>query len=250
MVKSGDARRIQTPSAQGVNSATATKKRFGSEASARKYSRALGGTATHRREERCIRKALAGLGAGARVLDLPSGTGRLLPLLREMGFQVTEADSSPHMIEQARLYAEDRGLSEGTEFLVEDALATRFADDAFDAVLCNRLFHHFREADVRQRCLRELSRICRGPLVVSFFCNLSFDAVSFHLRHWLAGRTAKDRIPIPRRAFVADAAAARLKVVRMMMARPGMSRQWYAVLERIKDGHDRDGASEGPRAVE
>jgi SAM-dependent methyltransferase len=238
VIQSGDVFPIRAGSPPGANSAIETKDRFGSEAAARKYAGALGGTATHRREERCIRKALAGLGAGARVLDIPCGTGRLLPLLREMGFQVVEADSSLHMIEQGRRYAEGQGLSDGTEFRVEDALATRFADDAFDAVLCNRLFHHFREAEVRRRCLRELSRICRGPLIVSFFCNLSLGAVSFHLRHWLGRQAATDRIPIPYRAFVADAAAARLNVVRLMMARPGISKQWYAVLERRADGRN------------
>lgn len=231
----GDASRIRTVSPPGANSAIETKDRFDSEAAAQKYAGALEGTATHRREERCIRKALAGLGAGARVLDIPCGTGRLLPLLKEMGLQVVEADSSPHMIEQGRQYAEGRGLSDGTEFRVEDALATHFADDAFDAVLCNRLFHHFREADVRRRCLCELSRICRGPLLVSFFCNLSLDAVSFHLRHWVRRQAATDRIPIPYRTFVADVAAARLQVVRRMMARPGISKQWYVVLERRED---------------
>ncbi|HNY80757.1 MAG TPA: class I SAM-dependent methyltransferase [Sedimentisphaerales bacterium] len=247
---SADALRIGIIPPQGMNSAIETRDRFGSEAAAQKYARALEGTATHRREERCIRTALAGLGAGSRVLDIPSGTSRLLPLLRGMGFQVVEADSSRHMIEQGRRYAEDRGLSEGTEFRVEDALATHFADDAFDAVLCNRLFHHFREPEVRRRCLRELSRICRGPLIVSFFCNLSVDAVSFHLRNWLRRKVVTDRIPIARSAFIADVVAARLRVVRMMMARPGISRQWYAVLERAEDCTDNGSSFERPRVAE
>lgn len=236
----------RTVSAQAVDSAAEAKARFGTKASAAKYAKALGGTATHRREERCIRRALTSLPTGARVLDMPSGTGRLLPLLKGMGFEVVEADSSPHMIEQARLYAENRGLSEGTEFRVEDALATSFPDDAFDAVLCNRLFHHFREAEIRQRCLKELRRICRGPLVVSFFCNLSLGSISFHLRNRVRGKVPKDRIPIPRGAFVADATAAGLKVVRMMMARPGIAKQWYAVLERAEDRRAANGTAMTP----
>ena len=250
VIESGGALRIRTESPWAVNSAIETEDRFDTEAAARKYARALEGTATHRREERCVRKALAGLRAGARLLDIPSGTSRLLPLLSEMGFQVVEADSSPHMIEQGRHYAQRRGLCDGTEFRVEDALATRFADDTFDAVLCNRLFHHFREAEVRRRCLRELSRVCRGPLIVSFFCNLSLDAVSFHLRNRLRRKAATDRIPIPLRMFVVDAAAARLKVARMMMVRPGISRHWYARLERTEDRQDDSSAFESPRAAE
>ncbi len=250
VIESGDALRIRTVSSGAVNSAVETKDRFASTVAAQKYVRALDGTAMHRREERCIRKALAGLGAGARVLDIPSGTSRLLPLLREMRFQVVEADSSPHMIEQGRHYAERRGLRNGTEFRVEDALATRFADDTFDALLCNRLFHHFREAEVRRRCLRELRRICRGPLIVSFFCSFSFDAVSFRLRHWLRRKVAMDRIPIPLRTFVADAAAARLRVTRIRMVCPGISRQWYARLERTEDGQDGSSVLESPRVAD
>lgn len=219
-------------SSQRFSSAQQTRDRFNSEVSARKYAGALGGTATHRREVRCVRAALAGLAAGARLLDLPSGTGRLLPLLIEMGFRVTEADSSCHMIEQARKYAEAQGIARDTEFRVEDALATRFEDNAFDAVLCNRLFHHFNESEIRQRCLRELSRICRGPIVVSFFCNSSLGAVAFHLRNWLRRKTPTDRIPIPRRRFIEDAQAVGLSVVRTMAARPWISKQWYAVLTR------------------
>jgi len=249
VIESGDALRIRTVSSGAVNSAIETKDRFAGKAAAQKYVRALDGTAMHRREERCIRTALAGVGAGARVLDIPSGTSRLLPLLRQMGFRVVEADSSPHMIEQGRQYAERRGIRDGTEFRVEDAFATRFADHSFDAVLCNRLFHHFREPEVRRRCLCELRRICRGPLIVSFFCSFSFDAVSFHLRHWLRRKAATDRIPIPLRTFVADAAAARLKVTRIRMVCPGISRQWYARLEPTEEGREGSSFFESPRAA-
>ncbi len=215
-----------------IDTAEQTRKRFSTEASAQKYARSLGGTATHRREVVCIRAALSGLAAGSRVLDLPSGTGRLLPLLVEMGFRVTEADSSRHMIEQARKSAEAHGIADGTEFRVEDAFETGFEDNAFEAVLCNRLFHHFREVKVRRRCLRELGRICRGPIVVSFFCESSLGAIVFRLRNWLRRRPPADRIPIPRRQFVADVEAAGLRVVRTMAARRWISKQWYAVLER------------------
>lgn len=167
---------------------------------------------------------------------MPSGTGRLLPLLVEMGFRVTEADASRHMIEQARKSAEARGIASGTEFRVEDAFMTGFEDNAFEAVLCNRLFHHLCEVKVRRRCLRELGRICRGPIVVSFFCDSSLGAILFHLRNWLRRRRPVDRIPIPRKQFVADVEAAGLRVVRTMAARRWISKQWYAVLERPGGG--------------
>jgi len=151
-----------------------------------------------------------------------------------MGFRVTEADSSPHMVELARAHAEAQGLGQGTEFRVADAFATGFPDGAFDAILSNRLFHHFSEAAVRRRCLSELSRICRGPIVVSFFCTASLDAVMFRFRHWLSRRTPSDRIPIPLDRFGADARACGLRVVRILPTRGGVSKQWYGVLERAE----------------
>ncbi len=182
----------------------------------------------------CVRWMLGALPPGSKVLDLPSGTGRLLPLLVEMGFRVTEADSSAHMLEHARDYARTRGIAHGVEFRVEDAFLTSFRDDAFDAILCNRLFHHFREPEVRRRCLRELGRICQGPIVVSFFCDCCFGALMFRLRSWMRRRTPTDRIPIPRTQFIADAEAAGLRVVQTMAARRWIAKQWYAVLERTQ----------------
>jgi hypothetical protein len=107
-----------------------------------------------------------------------------------------------------------------------------FADGQFEAVVCNRLLHHFRESKVRQDALRELKRVSRGPIVVSFFCNSSFDGVIFHVKDALRRRKATDRIPIPRTAFDQDVRAAGLKVTQWLPTRPGLSKQWYAVLGR------------------
>lgn len=214
------------------NSAEQTRNRFNSEVSARKYARSLHGTATHRRELLCVRRLLRGLPPGSKVLDLPSGTGRLLPLLVEMGFRVTEADSSAHMLEEAQGYARTRGIAQGVEFRVEDAFLTSFRDNAFDAILCNRLFHHFREPEVRRRCLSELGRICRGQIVVSFFCDCCLGALIFRLRNWIRRRTPTDRIPIPRKQFTEDVEATGLRVVQTMATRRWIAKQWYAALER------------------
>ena len=214
-------------------SAQETIERFDTPAAAAKYAASLGGTATHRREMRCILRALSGLSAGAMVLDLPCGTGRLLPELVQRGYLVTEADSSPHMVDLARQFAQQSGLRmNDDQFVVASAFDTGFADGQFQAIVCNRLFHHFREPQVRREALTELRRISSGPIVVSFFCNWSFDGVVFHLKQLLRKRKATDRIPISRTQFEMDAKACDLKVRRWMAIRPGISKQWYARLER------------------
>jgi ubiquinone/menaquinone biosynthesis C-methylase UbiE len=214
-------------------SAEETIERFDTPQAAAKYAASLGGTATHRREMRCILDALATLPAGATVLDLPCGTGRLLPELSAKRYRVVEADSSPHMVELARQHAARRNLPDSNgDFVVASVFQTPFSNDQFDAVVCNRLFHHFREAQVRRNAMKELKRICRGPIVASFFCNSSIDGVVFHVKQALKRKKATDRIPIARSAFEADVRAVGLRVTRWMAIRPGVSKQWYAVLER------------------
>jgi SAM-dependent methyltransferase len=206
--------------------------RFGTPEAAEKYAVALNGTKAHQRELRCIKLALAGLPAGSKVLDCPCGTGRLIPYLAGLGYHVVAGDSSPHMTEIARKKAADITSSDRIRFLVTSVFDTGFTADTFDAVICNRLFHHFGEADVRRMALTELRRICTGTIVVSFFCNLAFDALVFHLKCFIKRKMPSDRIPIGYNIFNKDIESAGLRIVRSLAARPGISPQWYLALER------------------
>ncbi len=214
-------------------SAAATTERFSTPQAADKYAGALDGTATHRREMRCILSALNGLPRGAKVLDLPSGTGRLMPELIERGFNLTAADVSPHMIEHTRAFLEQRSIHLADErFVVASVFETGLPEGAFDATVCNRLLHHFYEADTRRKALAELRRITRGPIVASFFNSLTFDGGMFHVRDRLRAKRANDRVPIRPGVLEADARAVGLRVERWLSSRPWISKQCYAVLAR------------------
>lgn len=205
--------------------------RFNTVQAAQKYALSQANTATHGREVRCIRRGLAAVVPGSHVLDLPCGAGRMLPPLLEMGFNVTEADTSRHMLEQARARLQRENLTpDRVHFEVADALDTGLPSKSFDAVVCNRLFHHLREPDVRRRCLCELARISRGPVIVSFFCSLALDAIFSRVLRLLSGRHLSDRIPISYRTFKKDVAAAGLTIERCMATRWGISQQWYLQL--------------------
>jgi ubiquinone/menaquinone biosynthesis C-methylase UbiE len=210
--------------------------RFDSPESAAKYAAALPGTNADRREQRALKLALAGVPAGATVLDLPSGTGRLLRLLScVLGYNVTEADSSPHMLQLARQHATWQNLNMPAEnFCVADVMKTPFADGAFDAIVCNRLFHHFREPAVRRQALVELGRISKGLIIVSFFRSPTWGALAFSLKYALRGQKPTDRIPISLSTFQADIHAAGLRIVKTISVRPVISKSCYVVLERQK----------------
>jgi len=172
-----------------------TTERFGTQHAAEKYSRALVGTLKDRREKRCIAQALASLPKGSSILDLPCGTGRMLRELARLGFKPSGADSSEHMVDFARKNAGESGLDlADSDFFVADIFDTGLPDNAFDAVLCNRLLHHFCESDTRRRALRELRRISVGPVIVSFFCSLALDTPLFYLKHAIKRSRPIDRI--------------------------------------------------------
>jgi ubiquinone/menaquinone biosynthesis C-methylase UbiE len=224
------------PQNQNQDSASVTRARFDSLASSLKYAGALDNTPTHRRELRCINCCLEGVPGGAHVLDLPCGAGRLLPSLVAAGYQVFAADSSAHMLERAKELVGKNGLKNAVEFGVENVLDTSFADNTFDAVLCNRLFHHFFESEVRVTALRELRRICRGPIVISFFCSQSISSASFLIKNRFRRIPATDRVPVSFKKISADIAAAGLAVELRTATKPLLGKQWYL---RLVDAEER-----------
>jgi SAM-dependent methyltransferase len=211
--------------------------RFDAADVAGKYPPAFGKSFRERREVRCIRQALRHIPFGGEVLDLPCGTGRLIPLLAAAGFQVTAADASPHMAALAEGRWRDQcdgsiPSSARIEFDVQQVLKTSYRDEQFDGVICNRLFHHFNESETRIAAMEELGRICRGNVIVSFFNSFALDALKFRLKHALRGTLPTDRIPIPMSTFEADADQAGLKVISRLAVMWGISPMWYLVLAR------------------
>lgn len=186
------------------------------------------------RERRCITMALAGIPQGSRVLDLPCGTGRLTRLLVGHGFRVTGADVSEAMLAQARNNrAAGRLLASNTfphvDFEHRDIMQTGYPDGHFDAVICNRLFHHFTEHATRLRALRELRRISRGPVIISFFNSFALNAAYHRVKNILRRRVLHDRIPIPFKTFHAEIQSAGFRVQKKIAIRWGISPHWYVV---------------------
>ena len=213
------------------------RERFSRPAVAAAYPQEYRLTRRDQRERRCILRAVEELPCGSHVLDLPCGSGRLLKLLVDRGFRVTAADCSAAMLKHAHVSYQQwrRDLPNSQPPVVfrnADVMQTEFADDEFDAVVCNRLFHHFTEAITRRQALAELRRICRGPIVLSFFNSFALDAVAFRMKHLMRGSKPVDRIPIPLSLFAHDVRAAGLRIERQLATRWGISPMWYLVLKR------------------
>ena len=137
-------------------------------------------TGRHARVDKLERAALRGLMADLdplhRVLDLPSGTGRLSAVLAEFADRVTLADGSNTMLQIAR---------EDLNGLPADYIQTGVEDIALksasiDLVFCHRLLNHVKDVALRARMFHELTRVAGRYVLLSCY------APSFRnrLRRW------------------------------------------------------------------
>lgn len=159
------------------------------------------GAATDHRERRALRALLAQHAwPHGPWLDAPAGAGRLSA---ELPGPTVQVDRDPAMLraagpEKARACASVHELP--------------FADRTFAGVLCHRLLQHIPTAVERIHILRELNRVSRGAIVVSFFDARSLQHARRTLRRWL-GKRRSGRSAVARSAFLAECRAAGLRPV-------------------------------------
>jgi 2-polyprenyl-3-methyl-5-hydroxy-6-metoxy-1,4-benzoquinol methylase len=98
-----------------------------------------------------LRKALADLQAGARILDAGCGSGEFLQFLAGLGYEVTGVDLSPAAISKAKANVPIARLEAAS---LEQGLP--FASEAFAAIWCTEVLEHL--FDVHS-ALTELNRV-------------------------------------------------------------------------------------------
>jgi ubiquinone/menaquinone biosynthesis C-methylase UbiE len=180
---------------------------YGDESVAASYDRArftsLRGRLVDRLEKRLALRALALVPAGARVLDVPIGTGRMARLMTSRGYDVVGADISLAMLRQAQARGDVAPL------LLADAEQLPFPTGAFDAVLAVRLMFHV-PPPIRVAMLAEFKRVSRDIVVVGYANRWTASSVIRRLR---AGRGRRYIYPASHGEVVAEAARAGLRVV-------------------------------------
>lgn len=220
---------VPEPTPESPGSPESYDARFGYRTiDARRYERRRYGTFIRQNNLRMVVRAiLRGLGAvapGGLVLDAPCGTGILSAPLRTRGFRVVEADISPAMLDVARGRGDEVGCVRA------DLERPPFRAGIFDGAVCNRFLMHLPSA-TRVAVLRALAAATRGPLVVTVCHPYTVKSAGRALRR-LVGGHAKRSPRITRAELDAEAAAAGLRVARVIPVMPLLSEIWVAVLER------------------
>ena len=129
----------------------------------------------------CLRAA--GVGRGARVLDVGCGDGALAGVLAtRLGCEVSGVDTNRLAIDYAAVEFAERGHA--GDFRLIEGYRNDHADDAFDAVVCSDVIEHVREPAAM---LREIRRVLRprGALVLTTpirFTEAPLDPM--HVREW------------------------------------------------------------------
>ena len=171
------------------------------------------GVVTDHRERRALRALLATATAPAGPwLDAPCGAGRMSDELPGATIQV---DRDPAMV---------AACGPGRPRACASVHALPFRDGTFAGALSHRLLQHIPTPVERITILRELARVTRGPIVVSFF-----DACSLqHLRRRLRrrfGKTRSGRSAVARGRFLAEVRSAGLQVLAVRSLRRFVAEQ-------------------------
>lgn len=148
------------------------------------------------------------------------------------------ADLSSYAVKRIRLYGGLLGencIDDKDDFQVVNIFQTNFDDDYFGAVVVNQLFSCLPIYKIRQLILKELRRICTGPIIISFFCNTIIYETACCERRKSHKTGTKHKFHLSRKAFTEEVRECGLSIEKWV-PRFGLStRQTCAVLLRDKD---------------
>lgn len=202
------------------------KSREGATSYNTKYDEELHKRLNNKVEFALIRKCFDIVGPQDRMLDLPSGTGRLTPVFQPYAKRWVESDVSREMLKYCR--ENTKAAAEG--YVQASAFHLPYKDGAFDCVFSARLTHHIPEDRERDQFIRELGRIAKKWVVMTYFHKWSLKNLLRMLRRPFNRKKAKVVMSTAEFRAVADTAG--LEVVHSFPLSRLFSGHHYAILRK------------------
>jgi len=181
------------------------------------------------REQRAVRKIFSELPDCRSVMDVPSGAGRFIAALGGQGRLVVEGDVAHEILVFSRKRSQK--LKAHSRFVQADAAHLPLISGAVDCVFCNRLLHHILAAEQRAIFLRELYRVARRYVVVSFFDYHAFGRARRLLKA-LKGRKPLYHQQPTREQFEKEVTGCGFRIKKLVPTGPLWVAQKYFVLEK------------------
>lgn len=145
-----------------------------------------------RAEHQAVEQLFRHVSDGARTLDVPVGTGRLISFAKEHKFDAYGLDASPDMLAEAKAYADRIGAS--IQLRQGDIRNIDFPDNHFDLVTCLRFLNWIDDKGV-ETALRELVRVSRDKLLIGIRYLAPYEELGFDGRS--LGRRAMRYLGFP-----------------------------------------------------
>ncbi len=164
------------------------------------------------------------------MLDCPSGYGRLTDLLRKKSGKLISGDLNAYRVKAQSQYFS--GMEGGCLNLTCDVTRLPFRDDLFDGAVSFRLFHHLREAGLREDVFSELSRVTRRYLLISYYGRNALHEFSRKLNRNRSIR--KRRMAMLNEGVIrSEAAQAGWKLMASCKVLPGIHAQTLALFVKL-----------------
>ena len=196
-----------------------------------KYEREVHKRISERREKRLLERILQTVGRQETLLDVPCGAGRLSPVLARFADQVYEVDYSLAILKLCRANAPRGNYA---PFLANaTALCLPFGDRTFDLVASIRLSHHFPKAEDRLAHVRELCRVSRRYVLVTFFGTESLKNRLRNARRML-GSKKRGKFTLHHREVEGVAKECGFRLRDSWALAPFFSGHYFAMLERTE----------------
>ena len=164
------------------------------------------------------------------AIDIPCGTGRIIPLLFSKNIQVTGSDLSLEMMQVAKGKVSNASLSNG--FVRCDAERLPFADASFDSIFSIRFLFHL-PTDVRRRALKEMARISRRWVIVDYRHKYTIKYRLNRLKGKL-GLSNKQYNRVSTQDITEDFEKAGLQLVKIFPTFPVFSDKWVILAQKIR----------------